>query len=170
MSTVHLLLYIVSHVQAFAHTNTHTHTDSRDQFRPVTYEAWRLKTQGTNRNVRLSGRGRWEKHAARAATCSVSIHQCRTDFRAHKWRIAGFLFHLPLILSIISFTDLPSSAAVSKTSSRSGVTKQMLWVRDAHLSSLQHLPLVENLHGEDLVCVSYFYDCNLQEGQKTRKR
>ena len=68
------------------HTHTHTHTHSRDQFRPVTYEAWSLKTQGTNRNVRLSGRGRWEKHAARAATCSISIHQCRTDFRAHNWQ------------------------------------------------------------------------------------
>ncbi len=42
-------------------------------------------------------------------------------------------------------------------------------VSDAHLGSLQHLPLVENLHGEYLVSVSHFYDCNLQEGQKSRR-
>lgn len=38
-------------------------------------------------------------------------------------------------------------------------------VSDAHLSSLQHLPFVENLHGEYLVGVSHFNNCNLREGQ-----
>lgn len=36
----------------------------------------------------------------------------------------------------------------------------------AHLSSLQHLPFVENLHGENLVCVSDFDNGDLQEGQQ----
>lgn len=50
------------------------------RLRPVTYEAWRLKTQGMGRTVRLSGRGRWEKHAsaalmAQALTCPAIIYQ-----------------------------------------------------------------------------------------------
>lgn len=109
-STVHLLLDIVSHVRAFAHT----HKTAETQFWPVTYEAWRLKTQGTNRNVRLSGRGRWEKHAARAAQaakCSASIHQWRPDMRAVVSPDSRH-FNEPTTLIIILFKDYTNTAAL----------------------------------------------------------
>lgn len=39
-------------------------------------------------------------------------------------------------------------------------------VSESHLGSFQHLPLVENLHGEYLVSVFHFYNCNLWEKRK----
>lgn len=36
----------------------------------------------------------------------------------------------------------------------------------AHLGSLQHLPLVEDLHGEHLVRVSHFHNRNLQREER----
>lgn len=39
---------------------------------------------------------------------------------------------------------------------------------DTNLSSLQHLPLVENLHGEHFISVFQFYDCDLQKEKKNK--
>lgn len=99
----------------------------------MTYEAWRLKTQGTNRNVRLSGRGRWEKHAARAAqaaTCSASIHQWRPVVSPDSRH-----FNEPPILIIIPFKDYTNTAAMQ---TRCNQMKEWVTLTSARFS-ISHL-------------------------------
>lgn len=69
-----------------------------------------------------------------------------------------------LIIFFKIFPQYCCNDPVFKTSTKTGAPKQKC---NAHLSSLQHLPLVKYLHGEYLVSVSHFYDCNLQKGKKT---
>lgn len=144
----------------------------------MTYEAWRLKTQGTNRNVRPSGRGRWEKHAStaravQALTCSANIYQRKPDMKADNRGLCvrmtedaffRFIFEInrPLIwLFTLNISPVPLCAGPLSASST--LTELFLDFKETHLGSLQHLPLVENLHGEDLVGVFHFYNRNLRK-------
>lgn len=150
-TTVRLWLHVVSHVWG-AYTHTHTQRQRRAFW---ACDVWGMKTEDPRERQECQT---VRERAMRKTCSSWSDASCeRSSMKAWSggW---GFSWQPP----DPSFKSFFQSYAKSRQHNR-----RLPKARShTHLGSLQHLPFVEDLHGENLVCVSDFDNGDLQEGQQ----